>query len=177
MKQDPANPEAEAQASDMWLTSLEHWWKQTGNPLFAWEAIARCLNANPPAPIPGWCLSYVAETARRITDLSWQAARRQISPAHAAKKLGEALGVVRQGTNHFAQVPKDRDAVRYALAAEHEPKTGGTFKTFAGEEAVTEPWAGRTVRRIKKECNLETDHAAKAILRRGRKRIGLDQTS
>ncbi len=165
----------------MWLASLERWWKQTSNPLHVWEAIARCLNADPPVPIPEWCLPYLADVARNITDLKWQVARRRMPHEQAAKRVGGALRVVRQGANAFAQVQKDSDAMRYALDAEHEPKKGGDFVTLVvGQESVsttTETWAGRTVRGIKADRNVETDHAVKAMLRRGRKLVGLDKTS
>jgi membrane-bound lytic murein transglycosylase B len=165
----------------MWLDSLERWWKQTNNPLNAWEAIFRCLSADPPAPIPAWCLPYLAEAARKITDLKWQVAQRRMPHEQAARKVGAALGIVRQGASAFAQVRKDSDAMHHALDAEHEPKKGGDFVTITiGQESIsrtTETWAGRTARRIKKDCNVETDHAVKATLRRGRKLIGLDQTS
>jgi hypothetical protein len=177
--------DAEAGKSDpdlaMWLVSLERWWKQTTNPLHAWEAIARCLNADPPAPIPEWCLPYLAEVARNITDLKWQVARRRMPHEQAAKRVGAALKMVRQGANAFKQVRQDCDAMYYALDAEHEPKGGGTYVTaVVGQETVstrTETWAGRTVRSIKADRNVETDHAAKAMLRRGRRLVGLDQTS
>ena len=165
----------------MWLASLERWWKETSNPLHAWEAIARCLNADPPAPVPGWCLPYLAEIARNITDLQWQVARGQMPYNKASKQVGAALGVVRQGANAFARVQKDSDAMRYALDAAREPKKGGDFVTIVvGQQPISptsETWAGRTVRRIKKGRNVETDHAAKAMLRRGRKLVGSDQTS
>jgi hypothetical protein len=165
----------------MWLASLERWWKQTSNPLYAWEAIARCLNADPPAPIPRWCLPYLAEVSRNITTLKWQVARRQMQHDQAANGVGRALKMVRQGANAFAQVQKDSDAVYYAMDAELEPKKGGDFVTIIdGHVSIgqtTETWAGRTVRRIKAERNVETDHATRTILRRGRKLIELDKTS
>jgi hypothetical protein len=165
----------------MWLISLERWWTQTSNPLYAREAIARCLNAIPPAPVPKWCVPYLAEVATNITHLSWRAVRREMPSERAAKKVGGALKVVRQGANAFAQAQKDADAMRYARRAENEPKKGGVFETIVlGQKSAvstTEPWAGRTMRKIRQERNIETSHAAKAILRRGRKLIGLDQTS
>jgi len=165
----------------MWLDSLERWWKQTSNPLHAWEAIARCLNADPPARIPQWCLPYLAEVSRNITTLKWQVARRQMPYDRAANGVGRALKMVRQGANAFAQVKKDSDAMYYAMDAEHEPRKGGDYVTIIYGQAsigqTTETWAGRTVRKIKAQRNVETDHTAKTILRRGRKLIGLDQTS
>jgi hypothetical protein len=110
----------------MWLASLERWWDQTSNPLYAWEAIARCMNATPPAPTPEWCLPYLAEVARNITCLSWQVVGGRMPHEQAAKRVGRALGVARQGANAFAQVQKDGDAMRYALYAEHEPKNSVT---------------------------------------------------
>jgi hypothetical protein len=162
-----------------WLASLDRWWKQTGNPLYAWEAVARCLNAAPPAPIPEWCLPYLAEVARNITDLTWQVARGQTTHKEAAKTIGEALRVVRQGANAFAQVQKDRHAMRYALDAKLEPKTGGDLVTIVvgHEPTTTETWAGSTIRRIKKDRNVATDHAAKGMLRRGRRLVVLDRYS
>ncbi len=53
------------------LRYLEHWWKLTENPLYAWEAIAFSLDAEPPVAIPAWCLPYLAEAARSITQMAW----------------------------------------------------------------------------------------------------------
>lgn len=168
----------------MWLVSLERWWRQTSNPLYAWDAISRCLNAASPISIPEWCVPYLAEAAKNITELSGQTARREMSHDQAAKKVGNALKVTRQGANAFAQLQSDAAASRYALDAEREPKNGGTHVTIIPGPADgaytigrTEPWAGRTVRKIKHERNVDTDHAAKAMLRRGRKLLGLDKTS
>jgi len=38
------------------LASTGRWWKQTSNLLYAWEAIARCLNGDPQVPRPEWSL-------------------------------------------------------------------------------------------------------------------------
>ena len=55
---------------DMWLPALQGWHEQTRNPLYVWQAMARCLNATPPAPIPDWCIPYLAEAADNLALLS-----------------------------------------------------------------------------------------------------------
>jgi hypothetical protein len=35
---------------DMRLASLERWWRETGNPLYVWEAIAICRREREPIP-------------------------------------------------------------------------------------------------------------------------------
>src|SRR5271165_1172978 len=95
-------PEAESSYFDQRLASCKRWWEVTKNPLYIWEAIAWSRGNLPPAPIPDWCLPYLGEAAKMITDLHWATVRGGC-PADAYKKVPEKLGFVRQGKkNAFA---------------------------------------------------------------------------
>jgi hypothetical protein len=100
---------------DIWLPSLERWHRETRNPLYAWEAIALCLNADPAEPIPTWCVPYLADAAGNITDLAWGCGQGRIKPDAAGAAIGKALGLSRQGFNAFTKICRDREAMRAAL--------------------------------------------------------------
>jgi hypothetical protein len=105
---------------DIWLASLERWHRETGNPLYAWEAIAWCLSPDP-CPIPDWCLAYLAQAARNVTDLSWAVGQGRMSPETAREKISQALLLTRRGANAFDRVPSDREAMRAALREIYGP--------------------------------------------------------
>lgn len=91
---------------------LRHWYEQTQNPLYVWEAIAEGLNADEPS-IPDWCIPYLREAAVNLTHLA--ASVRDIredegaSSDHAMQSVSQALSLSRQGKrNAFANLPIDR---------------------------------------------------------------------
>jgi hypothetical protein len=101
---------------DIHVDACERWWRLTDNPLYVWEAVACCLNASPPAPIPGWCLPKLAEAATKLTDLAWSVAHDREHGDVACKKVAERLGLVRQGKkNAFDAMAEDGRTTRAAV--------------------------------------------------------------
>ena len=87
-------------SGDLWLDSYERWWRVTGNPLFCWEAMNHCLNADPPRPVPTWCLPYLGEAARNLTTMAWGRDFRRdapLPPGRALSVVPEAFGLGKQG--------------------------------------------------------------------------------
>jgi hypothetical protein len=66
---DLAAVEDQAAARLETLARFRHWYDVTKNPLYVWEAVARCLYDNPPT-IPEWRLDYLRATASNLFDLS-----------------------------------------------------------------------------------------------------------
>jgi hypothetical protein len=54
-----------AAAREATLERLRRWYQQTKNPLYIWEAIARCLHADNPPAVPDWCLDYLRKGGHR----------------------------------------------------------------------------------------------------------------
>jgi hypothetical protein len=83
------------------LTVSENWWKKTGNPLHVWRVVSICLNADPPRPIPDWCIPYLAGTARNIDVLTrghdFRDDHPAVSPNQAHSLVAQAMGLSRQG--------------------------------------------------------------------------------
>jgi hypothetical protein len=124
-----------------YLARLQHWHAETNNPLYAWEAIACCLNADDPIPIPDWCLDYLRSASINIFRLSrHQDFRVPDSPAgklsteQVIKLIPEALALSKQGHSAFASLLKDRDIMRDANSV-----------LFYGEGAIDEVETRRNV--------------------------------
>lgn len=108
------------------LRRLQSWYQITGNPLYAWEAMWRCLAADRPPTIPDWCLPYLREAARNIFLLSRrkdfrepQSSAGDLSKEQAIKLISQALVLTRQGKrNAFGDLSEDRDDARDARSAE-----------------------------------------------------------
>src|SRR5580700_4366777 len=82
------------------LGRLRHWYRQTKNPLYAWEAIARCLINDSPPLIPDWCLDYLRPAATNLTNLSWGTdfrTRQRVKAEQAKDLVAEALLLTRRG--------------------------------------------------------------------------------
>jgi hypothetical protein len=129
------------------LRRLRHWYQQTSNPLYVWEAISRCLiNDNPPL-IPEWCLDYLRSAAINLTNLGWGndfRSRRRVSADHAIELVAGALLLTERGKrNAFASLLKDRDAMRDANTIEF----GGSHRLgeIADRRNVTTDRAQRIV--------------------------------
>ena len=125
---------------DMRMVALERWWVESANPLYVWEAIAFCLNADPPRSIPDWCLPVLAETAANITDLAWACGQGRMKHDNAADKLKKATGLVRQGKNCFRQLAGDAQAQHAAL---DETYGHDAAKALEDERSITHDRARR----------------------------------
>jgi hypothetical protein len=96
---------------------LRHWYEQTQNPLYVWEAIAEALNAGT-LVIPDWCIPYLREVAVNLTRLASVRENEdnpgggilpRIPPLKAMRQVPEALSLSRQGKrNAFADLIVDR---------------------------------------------------------------------
>ncbi len=80
-----------------------------------------CLAADPPYPLPAWCVPYLAEAARRLTLLSWgrdwREGKPEPLPDEALGLVSTALSLVKQGQkNAFSRVQEDAEMQRNALA-------------------------------------------------------------
>jgi hypothetical protein len=143
------------------LDRLRHWYEQTKNPLYAWEAIARCLNADERPSLPEWCIPYLREAATNLCRLSWgqdfrKPTRSKISTHKAAALVPNALSFSRQGQkNVFAMLHDDRDTMRDALDLHYHKKIGASL-----------------LQEIKRRRNVEIDRAGR-IIARGRRLLRL----
>jgi hypothetical protein len=45
------------------LNRTQRWYEQTKNPIYVWEAIAWCLEADEPQSLPRWC--WITSKSRR----------------------------------------------------------------------------------------------------------------
>jgi hypothetical protein len=153
----------------MWVSSLEQWWRKSDrgtrrdrddrNPLFVWEAIARCLNAEPRQPVPEWCLPYLAKAANDLTLLGWAAGRGEITTTKARNETAKALGLVRQGSkNAFARLVEDGRLMRSAYA----------------EQVLGQPAEEGKVPGTERHVSVDR---ARRLRRRGRQLMGLGKTS
>jgi hypothetical protein len=142
---------------EMRLAALKRWWRQTKNPLFAWEAIDFCLNAQPPRAIPEWCIAYLAQAAAALTHLHWATVRDEISPTEAFKQSRGALGFGRERQKTaFAKGTDDAFLLRVALnedqrkpVIEQDP-VDGTARLIGENDWVTEDRVRRRLRRGRK---------------------------
>jgi hypothetical protein len=131
------------------LQRLRRWYRQTLNPLYAWEAIARCLiNDNPPL-IPDWCLDYLRSAAINLTNLSFGTDFRthhRVSADQAIELAAAALSLSRQGKlNAFAALLKDRDAVRDANTVDFFG--AGRLQEIAGRRNISKDRAQRIIKK------------------------------
>jgi hypothetical protein len=103
------------------LNRTQRWHERRKNPLYVWEAITRCLEAD--EPLPDWCLAYLRDTAANLHSLACGVdfrerqeaglAIKKISPEQAVKLIANALGLSKQGKrNAFASLLVDRDDTR-----------------------------------------------------------------
>jgi hypothetical protein len=170
---------------NLWLPALQRWHEETGNPLYVWQALARCLNAQPPAPIPPWCSPYLADAANNMALLSWgkdfrdKTLERRISPDDAKKLVGEALSLWKPKTkNAFARLADDALASRTALdfddAAEMAER-GRLILHVRNGEVGDSPTPADVRERLMRQANVAEDRADRVIrggrgLSRGKRR-------
>jgi hypothetical protein len=139
-----------------YLARLRHWYAQTNNPLYAWEAIACCLPTDDPIAIPDWCLDYLRSASMNIFCLSRRQDFRapnspagQLSAQQAVDLIPHALALSKQGKlNAFESLLKDRDIMRDANSV-----------LFYGEGAIEEIETRRSV----------TKDRAKRIVAKGKR--------
>lgn len=132
---------------------LENWYRKTKNPLYAWEAISRCLGSG--LPIPDWAADYLRQAAINMTMLGWRRDFREdpaseIDSDQAMGLVGQALGLsAERKKNAFARRASDGEAARAGLDDEYH-----------GRGAARE--------NLNQSRNIEADRADR-IIRKGRK--------
>jgi hypothetical protein len=112
------NPEATARQET--LDRIQRWYEETQNPLYVWEAIARCLYADEQPAFPDWCLDYLRGAAANLYRLSCGldfrmpsgTAAKNISPKDAINLVSEAFSLSKQGKNAFAKLRDNVDTMR-----------------------------------------------------------------
>lgn len=152
---------------------LRHWYEQTQNPLYVWEAVAQALKTNVPT-IPDWCIRYLREAAVNLTQL---ASVREINeddpgggilpripPLKAMRQVPAALSLSRQGKrNAFADLIVDR---RDADDAWHSLTDYPLISPFIRELALKHIEGNR--RQTGKKRRVSRDRA-KNIIKRGKR--------
>jgi hypothetical protein len=78
-------------------------YEATGNPLYVWQAIGRYAAGE---PLPLWIRRYLLQATRELIRLQID---HTISPSKAAQRTAQALGIVSQGRNRFADSRRDRE--------------------------------------------------------------------
>jgi hypothetical protein len=150
------------------LDRLRHWFEETKNPLYAWEAIARCLSYDDPPSIPDWCIPCLRDAAMNLWRLSWGQDFREgaarISPDDAMALVPHALSLSRQGKkNAFATLLQDQHAMRDALDF-HTWAHGGSVLEEIKQRRKSAFYAS-TLEEIKRRRNVESDRARRIIAR------------
>lgn len=114
-------PGTELQAA---LDRTQKWYEQTQNPLYVWEAITWCLQAEERQSLPDWCIDYLRDTATNLYRLSCgvdfrepgSSDREIVSSDEALKLVLNALSLSEQGKkNAFASLQVDQIDARSAL--------------------------------------------------------------
>ena len=133
------------------LSRLEHCWKETGNALFVWEALALCLKLDPcEEPLPTFCREYLTAAASKMTALAsgrdFRSDPKPIIDSETAFGLvREALGLGRsRSKNAFKRLPEIKDALIAALD-----------EKYYGTEIAKS--------RIKSKRNIDDDRAKRLI--------------
>jgi hypothetical protein len=111
--------------ADDYLMNLEHFYKETNNPVMVWWAIHWCLNEGPQHAFPDWCLDYLAETAAKLGRLGQEVVGDAVTVGEIGKGSGRArtptanqlmaiLGFSTQGKSAFRQAFSDMRKLRAA---------------------------------------------------------------
>ncbi len=135
-------PEKPPIRRDILLAALERWWNETQHPLFAIEAVAYCCRAYPSLPLPDWCLSFVGQAMSQIIDLAVACDEGGITAEEATAKVGQAVGLVRQGTNAFRTIQSVKQAI---LAAESEFSGREVTQVVMAKNSITSDRARRII--------------------------------
>lgn len=148
------DPAAKERTND--LARLRHWYDETQNPLYAWEAIALCLHNDDPPAIPDWCVPYLRDVAGNIFALTRRAdfrrrgATEKLSDSEALRLIPEALQLVSKGSrNAFASMVKDRDDMRDANTVmwNFKPDPEDPLEKIARRRSISPDRAKRIVAR------------------------------
>jgi hypothetical protein len=81
---------------------LEKLYRETGNPLYVWAALADYQVCSDGAPLPAWIMEYLREAAMAlefIADVE--------QPSEALRRVNVALRLTRSGRNEFAEYRQD----------------------------------------------------------------------
>jgi hypothetical protein len=127
---------------------LYTWWRETENPLFAWEAIAWALGAEPPLPIPEWTHAYLHGVASNITNLAHGYCRnlRGAPPKDLVSRSRQELQgikselptalelIVERKKNAFSRLRDTANDHRVALDQEWAPESGAPLTTAIPDE-------------------------------------------
>ena len=162
--------------------NLRSSYSATGNPIYAWEAIDWCRNgANPPCPLPDWCVDYLAEAAKKVSAL--MATEPQVTTIdgvvvttfgsigsgpgatphtpNESEMLG-ALGFTGKGWNAFKNAGSELRACRAAVRF-HQARKIGRSSSEALDEVMA--WLG--------EDDAKADETnAKRLIRKGKCLLG-----
>lgn len=118
-----------------WLGYDRAEYDRTGNPVFAWDAIATCLSGG--IPFPGWVKTYLADSAQAISDLS----RRNVpTKGSVARAVATALRFSgrRGAVNPFTAIKRASHELMVAYAV-YEQHTANWWNQRSGREG-THDW-------------------------------------
>jgi hypothetical protein len=153
-KQAAADDQADARAEE--LGRLQHWYDETQNPLYAWEAIAKCLHRDDPPAIPDWCVPYLRDVANNIFELTRhrdfrRRGAKKLSHTGATRLVAEALRLVRRGSrNAFSSLANDQNDMRDANSVSWKFGPDPMAEIAAARRSVSQDRAQRIVSRGKR---------------------------
>jgi hypothetical protein len=147
------------------LEQLRHWYQETKNPLYVWEAIARGLHADSPPAIPEWCLDYIREAAGNMYDLSHRKDFRdpkspafKLSTKRSFELVPQALCLSKRGQkNAFASLVRDREHMGDA----------NTYMFYGKNIRVVEQDRERRKQKVSKNRTEKIIARGKRLLRQG----------
>jgi hypothetical protein len=94
---------------------LETLYRETGNPLYVWAALANYQLCPDGAPLPTWIMSYIRETA-----MAFELMADIEQPNVAVNKVNAALGLTATGNNNaFAEYRRIARASNAAFIDDH----------------------------------------------------------
>jgi hypothetical protein len=91
------------------MTDFEALYRETGNPLYVWKALADYQLCPDGAPLPGWIMACLREAALALEMLADGE-----QPDMAAKAVTAVLGLTGPGRNRFADYRQDIRALNAA---------------------------------------------------------------
>jgi hypothetical protein len=73
---------------DLYLAAQKRWWLESdpANPFYVWRTIGYCLASK--RRLPGWCLDYLAESARKLGALGGEETPEQVAAAIGWRSKG-----------------------------------------------------------------------------------------
>jgi hypothetical protein len=137
------------------LDRIEGWYETSKkNPLYAWEAIAHCLNGPEPAPLPDWCLDYLRDAARGIYRLycgrDFENPEIRITSDDAVRLTLHALGIQRERRkNAFARSKEDGVDMKLGLDAIDGRSRSDMLKKFGEKTKMRRASRGKRLLGVK----------------------------